>query len=158
VSHADVHLVRSTVPGANLRDAVAAHGVVASSRRRPPLQRERIAASSRWLNLAGIDLVSIRLVVLCADCGSLSAAAKQGNMSLPTASHRLTSLEDFFKARLFERNHRGLQLTCAGVVFVSHARVMLQVLHRLNDRLLASGAIEFDAQVGHQVNVKRGTF
>jgi molybdenum-dependent DNA-binding transcriptional regulator ModE len=141
-----------------VRDAVAAHEVVASGRRRPPLPPGGVPTSARWLNLAGVDLVSIRLVVLCADCGSLSAAARRGNMSLPTASHRLASLEDFFKARLFERNHRGLQLTDAGAVFVSHARILLQILNRLNDRLLASGGIELDAREVRQVNVKQGTF
>lgn len=148
----------SPCPGPIVRDALAALGVAGSCRRRAPPPLERATTSARWLNLAGIDLVSIRLVVLCADCGSLSAAAKRGNMSLPTASHRLASLEEFFKARLFERNHRGLQLTDAGAVFVSHARILLQILHRLNDRLLASGGIESDAREVRHVNVKHGTF
>jgi DNA-binding transcriptional LysR family regulator len=89
------------------------------------------------MNLAGVDLVSIRLVVLCAECGSLSAAARLGNMSLSAASHRLTNLESFFKTRLFGRDHRGLHLTEAGAVFLNHAQVVLQILHRLNDDLLS---------------------
>jgi DNA-binding transcriptional LysR family regulator len=89
------------------------------------------------MNLAGVDLVSIRLVVFCAESGSLSAAARRGNMSLSTASHRLSNLEVFFKTRLFERDHRGLQLTEAGAVFVSHAHAVLNALHRLNDQILS---------------------
>lgn len=100
-----------------------------------------ITRSTRCINLAGVDLVSIRLVVLWAESGSLSSAAKRGNMSLSTASHRLTSLEEFFKTRLFDRDHRGLHLTSAGAVFVSHARALLQLLHRLNDQLVSMAEI-----------------
>lgn len=141
-----------------MRDTVASDGLAESRQWRERQYQEVATASARWMNLAGIDFVSIRLVILCADCGSLSAAAKLGNMSLPTASHRLSSLEDFFRVRLFERNHRGVQLTHAGVVFVSDARILLQILHRLNDRLLASGGIESDARIVRQLNVKHGTF
>lgn len=86
-------------------------------------------------NLAGVDLVSIRLVVLCAELGSLHAAAKQGNLSLSSASHRLTNLEALLRTRLFQRDHRGLQLTESGAVFVVHARTVLQALHRLGSEL-----------------------
>jgi molybdenum-dependent DNA-binding transcriptional regulator ModE len=158
VSRATEHLLRCTASGAIVRDAVASDGLAESRQWRERPYQEAATASTRWLNLAGIDLVSIRLVILCADCGSLSAASKQGNMSLPTASHRLSSLEEYFRVRLFERNHRGLQLTPAGVVFVSDARILLQILHRLSDRLLASGAIASDARIVRQVNVKHATF
>ena len=56
-------------------------------------------------------------------------------MSLSCASHRLTNLETFFKSRFFERDYRGLQLTQAGAVFVTHANPVLQTLHRLANQL-----------------------
>lgn len=87
------------------------------------------------MNLAGVDFVSLRLVVHCAQMGSLSAAARRGNMSLSCASHRLSNLEEFFKNRLFERDCRGLRLTPAGAVFVAHANAILQSLHRLGNQL-----------------------
>ncbi len=74
------------------------------------------------INVAGIDFVSVRLVVLCAELGSLSAAARRGHLSLSSASHRLSNLEDFFGTRLFERDYRGLHVTEAGAVFVAHGR------------------------------------
>jgi molybdenum-dependent DNA-binding transcriptional regulator ModE len=103
----------------------------------------RAAASNGevFINLAGIDLVSIRLVVHCAETGSLSAAARRGNMTLSCASHRLSRLEDFFKVRLFERDYRGLHLTHAGAVFVAYANPVLQAMHGLANQLacLSSG-------------------
>lgn len=92
------------------------------------------------MNLAGIDFVSLRLVVHCAELGSLTAAARRDNMSLSSASHRLSNLEDFFRSRFFERDYRGLRLTPAGAVFVGHASVILQALHRMGDQLASMNA------------------
>lgn len=86
------------------------------------------AETSEQMNLAGIDFVSLRLVVLCAELGSLSTAAKQAHMSLSCASHRLSTAEEIFGARLFERDHRGLHPTQAGAVFVAHACAILNLL------------------------------
>lgn len=88
------------------------------------------AESSERMNLAGIDFVSLRLVVLCAELGSLSIAAKHAHMSLSCASHRLSTAEEVFGARLFERDHRGLHPTHAGAAFVMHARAILNILRR----------------------------
>lgn len=82
-------------------------------------------------NIARMDLVSIRLAVLCADTGSLSAAARRAHCSISTASERLSGLESALGSLLFVRDHRGLRLTAAGSVFVPHARVLLQDLHDL---------------------------
>lgn len=86
------------------------------------------AESAERMNLAGIDFVSLRLVVLCAESGSLSTAAKHAHMSLSCASHRLSTAEEVFGARLFQRDHRGLHLTHAGAIFVAHARTILSIM------------------------------
>lgn len=99
------------------------------------------AESSERMNLAGIDFVSLRLVVLCAELGSLSIAAKHAHMSLSCASHRLSTAEAVFGASLFERDHRGLHPTHAGAVFVTHARAILDILRSgLRQLRTASGA------------------
>lgn len=77
------------------------------------------------MNLAGLDFLSIRLVVLCTELGCLSGAANACNISLSTASHRLTNLEKKFRTRFFRRDHLGLHPTQAGTVFSSHARTIL---------------------------------
>lgn len=86
------------------------------------------AESAERMNLAGIDFVSLRLVVLCSELGSLSIAAKHAHMSLSCASHRLSTAEEVFGARLFERDHRGLHPTRAGAAFVTHAHAILTIL------------------------------
>lgn len=95
----------------------------------PPRKRRRA------LNLARIDLVTLRLAVLCMETGSLSAAAREVHLSLSGASHRLATLEDAFGAQLFERHSRGLRPTRAGELVASHGRLILGTLEQLTDKL-----------------------
>ena len=90
------------------------------------------------INLARFDLVSIHLVVLCAQRGSLAAAAKLAHMSKSTASQRLTSLECSFGRQLFNRDHRGLHLTEAGVVFAECSEAILHEIRRLGMQLAST--------------------
>ena len=99
----------------------------------------------QYMNFAGIDVVSIRLVVACAELGSLSAAALHANISLSCASHRLTTVESRFGARFFMRDHRGLHLTRSGAIFVDHANAVLDALRRMRDQL---AALECAVEIG----------
>lgn len=84
----------------------------------------------QYMNFAGIDVVSIRLVVACAELGSLSAAALHANISLSCASHRLTTVESRFGARFFMRDH---------------ANAVLDALRRMRDQL---AALECAVEIG----------
>ncbi len=86
-------------------------------------------------NLARFDLVSIRLGVMCAELGSLSAAAKSVHCSTSTASYRLSVLEESFGTALFTRDHRGLHTTQAGALFVLHAKSILDQLELMNSKV-----------------------
>ncbi len=88
------------------------------------------------LHLAHLDLVSLRLVVLCADRGSLAAAARCAHLSLSTASHRLKALEDHLGCRLFDRDPRGMRSTHAGEQVIAHARNILEQIGQLQITLL----------------------
>lgn len=90
--------------------------------------------------LGGLDFLSIRLVVSCADKRCLSAAARECSISLSAASHRLTNLEKALNTRLFKRGHLGLQPTQAGTVFATHARAILLTLYSAERRLKALSA------------------
>lgn len=87
------------------------------------------------MNLARIDLASIRLVVLCAETGSLSAAARLAHMSVSGASHKLSFLEESLKAKLFERHRRGLSPTRSGQMVASNGRLVLGLLEHLVNSL-----------------------
>ncbi len=86
-------------------------------------------------NLARFDLVSIRLVVLCAANGSLSAATSQMHLALAAGSRRLKEIEDAIDETLFERSARGLNPTMAGQIFVKHSLEVLRNIEQLSDEL-----------------------
>lgn len=87
-------------------------------------------------NLARFDFISVRLVVLCAQSGSLTAAARDCNLVLPAASRRIRDLEASIGERLFERHSRGVRPTPAGRAFVKHGLVMLQEMDLLMQDLI----------------------
>ncbi len=66
------------------------------------------------LNPARFDLVSLLLVVHCAEHGSISHGAKATHLSLMAASRRIKLLEAALAKRLFHRRRQGVELTTAG--------------------------------------------
>jgi DNA-binding transcriptional LysR family regulator len=86
-------------------------------------------------NIARFDFVSLHLVVLCAETGSLSAAAKRAHCSISAGSLRLSAIERALARKLFLRDHRGLQITSDGEVFVRHARQILAQIELLKMQL-----------------------
>lgn len=94
-------------------------------------------------NLARFDFVSIRLAVLCAQTGSLTAAARDCSLVLPAASRRLRELETALGEALFERHSRGLHPTPAGKAFVKHGLILLQGMDQLMEDLadLSKGVV-----------------
>ena len=88
-------------------------------------------------NLARIDLVSLRLAVLCSETGSLSAASRRAHCSVSAASERLSALEDALGQRFFVRDHRGLRITAAGELLVRHGASILESLQLLHGQLAA---------------------
>ena len=82
-------------------------------------------------NLARFDFVSIRLAVACARTGSLTEAARDCHLVLPTASRRLRDLEVALGAQLFERHSRGLTPTALGRAFMKRGMAIQQELDQL---------------------------
>ncbi|EHM45422.1 LysR family transcriptional regulator [Yokenella regensburgei ATCC 49455] len=69
---------------------------------------------------------AIRTFVSAADLSSFSAAAKVLNIETSTVSRHVTHLEDDLHVSLFNRSTRGLALTEAGILFYSHATLLLE--------------------------------
>lgn len=82
-------------------------------------------------NLSRFDLVSVRLVVACAQAGSMTSGARHCHLALPAASRRVRQLEAAIGEPLFERHSRGLAVTRAGGIFVRHRLALMQQLDTL---------------------------
>ena len=83
------------------------------------------------------DWNHVRAFVAAAQEGSLSAAARVINQTQPTLSRQVSALEETLGVTLFERGHRKLQLTGAGLELLDHARGMLDAANQIS--LTASG-------------------
>jgi DNA-binding transcriptional LysR family regulator len=88
------------------------------------------------------DIDSLALFVQAAELGNLTRAAEASHITVPAASRRLSLLEHQFKAQLFERHSRGLQLTPAGEHLLKHAREVVAGMHHMRAEMAnyASGS------------------
>ncbi|HBP6088831.1 TPA: LysR family transcriptional regulator [Pseudomonas aeruginosa] len=80
----------------------------------------------------------LQVFVHASDSGSLSAAARQLEISPAVASAALKRLESELEVRLFARSTRSLRLTPEGDAFLLHARASLRSLEE-GRRLLQGG-------------------
>src|SRR6187549_3998803 len=81
------------------------------------------------------DLIDLRLFVHVAEAGSITHGAVRANMTLASASERISAMEDALSAPLLERKRRGVQLTSAGRVLLHHAWVVTQQLEQMRGEL-----------------------
>jgi DNA-binding transcriptional LysR family regulator len=70
----------------------------------------------------------LMLFVRAADCGGLSAAARELDIEPAAASAALKRLETALTVRLFVRSTRSLRLTADGEQYLAHARIILLAL------------------------------
>src|SRR5687767_10496665 len=80
-----------------------------------------------------IDDLNLFLRVL--DLGSISAAARNLDLSVAVASQRLRRLERTLGIRLFHRTTRRLRLTVEGEALVEQGRVLIEDLDALTGGL-----------------------
>lgn len=81
------------------------------------------------------DVDSLALFVKAAELGSITKAADASNMSLAAASRRIALLEYRFKASLFDRSSRGIELTSAGSALVKYAKGLLVDINKMQSEM-----------------------
>ena len=74
---------------------------------------------------------SLRLLVAVADLGSISAAARDCEISQPSASSRLRHLERQLRLDLLDRRTRGAELTSEGAAVTEWARTVVAAMDAL---------------------------
>jgi DNA-binding transcriptional LysR family regulator len=87
-----------------------------------------------------LDLTRLRVLQHVATTGSLAGAAEALSLTPSAVSQQMTKLEREVRARLLERNGRGVRLTQAGVLLVRHATRILSAVE--------SAEAELDEQRG----------
>ncbi len=90
--------------------------------------------------LLKLDWSLVQTFLAVSERGSLSQAARQLNISQPTAGRQIRQIETTLKLELFQRQPRGLSLTETGAALLPHARQMADAMHGLS--LAAAGRSE----------------
>lgn len=83
------------------------------------------------------DVDSLALFLKACEYKSLTKAAEASNLSLAAASRRIALLEHRFKATLFERTSRGMDLTPAGEALVDYAKKLLVQINQMQSEMSA---------------------
>jgi molybdate transport repressor ModE-like protein len=82
-----------------------------------------------------IDPRSLSLFLAVAEAGSITAGAQQVHLSVAAASTRLQELEQLLGVTLLQRSRQGITLSGAGTELLSHARLVLGDLERLQQAM-----------------------
>jgi len=91
-------------------------------------------------SLPSVD--DLLLVLAIGRTASVGSAARELQVSQPSASQRLARLERRIGVRLFERDTRGARPTAAGIELIGQARHILGHLEGVYDATLAAAAAE----------------
>jgi DNA-binding transcriptional LysR family regulator len=80
---------------------------------------------------------AMTVFVRVVEAGSLSAAARQGSLSLTSVSRQLSALEERLGTQLLRRTTRRLALTDEGQLFYEHAKAILGEIDEVESALSA---------------------
>lgn len=78
-----------------------------------------------------LDLLTLRVVIAVADCGSISAGSDSLQLAVAAASARISAMESELGIRIFERSPRGVELTSVGRLLVQRGRALVDDADRL---------------------------
>jgi len=84
-----------------------------------------------------LDLNALKMFVLAARCGSLSAAARNNDIPLPTLSRKIVELEKELNVLLLERTVKGCRVTEAGNKLLNYASSAMDMLTDAEQSLLS---------------------
>ncbi|MCB9647304.1 MAG: LysR family transcriptional regulator [Deltaproteobacteria bacterium] len=86
-----------------------------------------------------MELRHLRYFVCVAEEGNVGRAALRLHISQPPLTRQVRDLEREVGAKLFERTHRGVELTNAGAVFLDEARRILELADAATERAQRAG-------------------
>lgn len=78
-----------------------------------------------------MQILDMELIIAIAQTGSISMAAKKLYKSQPNVSKELKDIEEKYNTKLFERSHKGVEITEAGKLFLKTAFKILDEIHSL---------------------------
>jgi len=96
-----------------------------------------------------LDAHQLNVFLKASETLNFTQAAKRLNLTQPSVSQHIQSLENHFNMKLFLRTGKGLQLTEAGMALVPLAREMINHSIRINESMASlQGEVFGNLQVG----------
>jgi len=87
-----------------------------------------------------MDVRQLRYFIAVAEELSFTRAAERLNLSQPPLSFQIQALETSLAVKLFNRTSRQVELTAAGASMLTHAKAILDLMHRARDEARAIDA------------------
>jgi DNA-binding transcriptional LysR family regulator len=105
-----------------------------------------------------MKLEQLKYIVEIADTGSISHAAESLQITQPTISQSIASLEKDLKLKIFTRSRLGTQPTEAGKIIIQQARVILSKVNELEEMISVqssqlSGSLSISAIPSFSLNI-----
>jgi len=88
-----------------------------------------------------ITFEELQAFISVVDCGSITSAAEQLNMTISTVSRALLRLEEKMDTTLLYRTTRSIKLSDEGAAFLQKAREIVDLAHEAEEMLSARQAI-----------------
>lgn len=85
-----------------------------------------------------MEFRQLRYFIAVAEERNIGAAAKRLHISQPPISRQIQALEQDLGVTLFQRTHRGVELTAAGVTFLQDAQRLLNIADTSRERSQAA--------------------
>lgn len=87
-----------------------------------------------------MTIQQLRYIILVAEKGSITEAAKSLFISQPSLSAAIKEVEKEAKITIFNRNRTGISLTTEGMEFLGYARQVIQQMELLESRYINSSS------------------
>lgn len=89
-----------------------------------------------------MEFRQLHYFIAVADEANLTAASCRLHVSQPPITRQIKQLEEELGARLFRRSSKGVQLTAAGVAFLTEARRLVQIAQAAREKCRAADRSE----------------
>lgn len=84
-----------------------------------------------WRTLNGLDILTLRLLVVAGEEGNLARVSERENIAISAVSRRISDFEQRNGVQIFDRHDRGVSVTADGAILIEKIRAVLEQLEQV---------------------------
>jgi len=96
---------------------------------------DRIKLYAIKRNIIMLDFHKLNIFLIAAETLNFTQTAQQLNMTQPSVSQHIQTMEEYFNTSLFTRMGRNLELTEAGIALIPYAREAMRLAKSINESI-----------------------